>query len=498
MHKPWARKRSADEVPTPVAVAVSDFCRRAGAPAPPAEVRQALSTLAAEEDFRVRTLTDGEPPAHPLGPYAVVDVLGGTAPALAAQREACGYYQLVKAFLEAEAPLPPSDTPSPAPPGPPRAPQRSVAAPPSLASTAPPPAAPRPPTVSERIAPRRRTAGSREPSAAPPRGRFTQLASEQPTLDTLSGAELGDLLAQHGHRPALLSALGRGPSADVSSQALDRALERAGLLERAIASEREVVLSTLEEQRGALGRAAWALGVRPKEFLTWAERLGATQAVDRIRDRFRREALQPAHWTARLDLLGKRKYLEDLGVSADFERSVLADLRRALDATPGDSDERTALLATRLGVTPEALRRSLLRLGLVTRSPFVPLLPPCLNSDAHLRVHLQRMRETERRPPKTQRASPRALSCLRRGGNAEPRGEPHLLRPEGGRLGRGPLRLEEDGWRFGAGRGGSRQGAGQAWRLRGLARRQPGAGAGGLFQQRGGNTHRPDVVVQEG
>ena len=26
----------------------------------------------------------------------------------------------------------------------------------------------------------------------------------------------------------------------------------------------------------------------------------------------------------------------------------------------------------------------------------------------------------------------------------------------------------------------------------------PGAGAGGLFQQRGGNTHRPDVVVQEG
>jgi hypothetical protein len=91
-----------------------------------------------------------------------------------------------------------------------------------------------------------------------------------------------------------------------------------------------------------------------------------TEAVDRIRDRFRREALQPVHWTARLDLLGKRKYLEDLGVSSDFERSVTEDLRRALEATPGADDERTALLATRLGVSPEALRRSLLRLGLVS------------------------------------------------------------------------------------------------------------------------------------
>ncbi len=369
MHKPWARKRSADEVPTPVAVAVSDFCRRAGAPAPPAEVRQALSTLGAEEDFRVRTLTDGEPPAQPLGPYAVVDVLGGTAPALAAQREACGYYQLVKGFLEAEAQALASNSPSPAPSGAPRERPSLATVHPTGASSAPSAASPRTPTVSERIAPRRRAAGSREPSPAPPRGRFTQLAAEQPTLETLSGAQLSDLLAQHGHRPALLRALARGQSAGVSTEGLDRALERAGLLEHAITSERELILSTLEEQRGALGRAAWALGVRPGELQTWAERLGATEAVDRIRDRFRREALQPAHWTARLDLLGKRKYLEDLGVSADFERSVLEDLQRALDGTPGASEERTGLLAVRLGVAPEALRRSLLRLGLLPARP---------------------------------------------------------------------------------------------------------------------------------
>jgi len=367
MHKPWARKRSAEEVPTPVAVAVSDFCRRAGAPAPPAEVRQALSTLAAEEDFRVRALTDGAPPAQPLGPYAVVDVLGGTAPTLAAQREACGYYQLVKGLLEAQAPHP--DRPFPTPDATARAPLPAPTTPPAPAAKVPSPAPRYAPTVAERIAPRRRTAGSREAIASAPRGRFAQLPAEQPGLETWSDAELGDLLAQHGHRPALLRALARGQSPGLSSQALDRALERAGLLAGATASERELVLSTLEEQRGALGRAAWALGVRPSELLTWAERLGATDAVERIRDRFRREALQPAHWTARLDLLGKRKYLEDLGVSADFERAVLEDLRRALEATPGAAEERTALLATRLGVAPEVLRRSLLRLGLFPAAP---------------------------------------------------------------------------------------------------------------------------------
>ena len=123
-----------------------------------------------------------------------------------------------------------------------------------------------------------------------------------------------------------------------------------------------------------MGRAAWALGVRANEFLAWAERLGVTLAVDRIRDRFRREALQPVHWTARLDLLGKRKYLEDLGVTTDFERSVTEDLRRALDATEGEPEERIAVLANRLGVAPEALRRSLLRVGLWPATAF-PLSP---------------------------------------------------------------------------------------------------------------------------
>src|SRR5687767_168478 len=101
----WRRRREPEEVPTPVAVAVADFCRRAGAPAPPAEVRQALATLESEEDFRARMVADGEPLARPLGPWALVDVVRGAAPDLAAAREACGYYALVRELV-GHAPLP--------------------------------------------------------------------------------------------------------------------------------------------------------------------------------------------------------------------------------------------------------------------------------------------------------------------------------------------------------------------------------------------------------
>ena len=370
MHNPWARKRAADEVPTPVAVAVADFCRRAGAPAAPADVRDALSVLAPEEDFRVRLLTDGEPPARPLGPYAVVDVLGGTPPSVAAQREGCGYYQLVRGILATqEAPHETAPTPAPALGNCPCA--RALGMDGRLPSFRRRRRAPRhrPATLAERIAPRRRPPSAKPASLATPRGRFAQLPSEQPSLEAMEAPDLASLLRQHGHRPALLRTLNADRGSSVPAHVLDRALERAGLLEGAAQTERELVLAALEEQRGALGRAAWALGVRASELSGWAERLGIASEVARIRDRFRREALQPVHWTARLDLLGKRKYLEDLGVTSDFEESVSKDLRHALEATDGSPEERTAVLATRLGVAPEALRRSLLRLGLFPGAP---------------------------------------------------------------------------------------------------------------------------------
>ncbi|RKH03898.1 hypothetical protein D7X74_35850, partial [Corallococcus sp. CA047B] len=110
MISPWQRRRQPDDVPTPVAVAVSDFCRRAKAPAPAQEVREALALLSEEEDFRVRTLTDGEPETSPLGPFALVDILRGVPASLAAQRQTCGYYALAQELAqvrEEKTPAPP-------------------------------------------------------------------------------------------------------------------------------------------------------------------------------------------------------------------------------------------------------------------------------------------------------------------------------------------------------------------------------------------------------
>ena len=362
MNLPWTRKRNADQVPTPVAVAVADFCRRADAPAPPAEVRDALCALGPEDDFRVRALADGEPPARPLGPYAVVDLVAGTPPALAAQREETGYYLLARELLSREGATaaPGQAEPSVHPPRPRGRPGDSPRAePPSIR---PSPGA----TVAERIAPRRRAGGPRPPDAEPalPRGRFTQLPAARPALEGLLPDQLAALLAQHGHRPALLRALSLGRTTPISPAALDAALERAGLLDGTVGHERSLLVSALEENRGALGRTAWSLGVRPAELTAWAEGLGLGVEWERIRDRFRRAALAPERWSERLDLLGKRKYLEDLGVAATFEQALTRDLGHALSTTGGPPGERTGALASRLGVTPESLRRSLRRLGL--------------------------------------------------------------------------------------------------------------------------------------
>ena len=372
----WERKRQPDDVPTPVAVAVSDYCRRAGAPASPRAVRDALSTLLAADDFRVRAVTDAEPPVRPLGPFAVVDLARGTPADTAGLRERSGYYALVEEMLavqDAQAPAHPPIT----------APAAGAAAsrpnePPSPAPAAPAaergkrsrttPAAPQGPSVAERIAPRRRAAQS----AAEPRGRFTQVEAERSPLEVLEApaarTTLESLLAQHGHRPALLRALAQGYSgrrgSDPSAAELDALLAGHGLIAAVEESERSLVLDALSEHRGALGRVAWAMGLRGQELEGLISRLGLGTEVERLRERFRREALNPASWTARLDLLGRRKYLEDLGIERDFDERLRADLLRELKAAGGGEDAHPGL-ARRLGAPPTLVGRALERLGLL-------------------------------------------------------------------------------------------------------------------------------------
>ena len=369
----WERKRQPDDVPTPVAVAVSDLCRRAGTPAPPRAVREALSTLSEADDFRVRAVTDAEPPVRPLGPFAVVDLARGTPGDTAALRERSGYYALVEELLalqDRRAAPPTVATPSAAvTPPPPVLPAPAVTPAAQAPSSSPRratsgiPA----PTVAERIAPRRRAAAA----PAIPRGRFTQVETGPAPLETLEApdghATLATLLAQHGHRIAVLRALASGYTGrhgEPSAPELDELLAHHGLLEAAETSERGLILSALSEHRGALGRVAWGLGLRVAELATLVSRLGLGPEVERLRERFRREALTPPSWTARLDLLGRRKYLEDLGVEREFEDRLRGDLGREMRALDAQAEDVPGALARRLAVSPTLVGRALERLGL--------------------------------------------------------------------------------------------------------------------------------------
>lgn len=375
----WERKRQPDDVPTPVAVAVSDFCRRAGAPASPRAVREALSAVAEADDFRVRAVTDAEPPVRPLGPFAVVDLARGTPADTAGLRERSGYYALVAELLALQTSGPSGVAPPPMTPGSPPGPfgrAQAPGEPAALSARTVGSDAPPAPTVAERIAPRRRSAQA----PAQPRGRFTQVESQRAPLESLSGPEgrgtLESLLAQHGHRPALVRALaqayigqgGPGPSA----AELDLLLTGHGLLEAAEASERALIREALSEHRGALGRVAWVLGLRANELSSLVSRLGLDPEVDRARERFRREALNPANWTARLDLLGRRKYLADLGVERDFEERLRGDLIRELRALGPEGSDVTGELARRLAAPPTLVTRALERLGLLPEANASP------------------------------------------------------------------------------------------------------------------------------
>ncbi|HEY8211212.1 MAG TPA: hypothetical protein VIG99_27195 [Myxococcaceae bacterium] len=354
-----------------MAVAVSDFCRRARAPAPAAEVRDALSLLSGDEDFRVPSVTDIEPAARPLGPYAVVDLLRGTAPELCAERQKVGYYDLARALADArEQPAPaPSDAPPPPPPASRRAEPHEIEAP-----------APEPErrgaaraaslSVAERIAPRRR-----EKRPLPePRGRFSQLPPQARPVEELlapeTRPELEALAVQYRHRVALQKALasqfqsrGKPPS----EGEVREALERHGLLADLERRECELVLGSYAEQRGAAGRVAWALDMSPAELSRLTQALDLKNEVEELKERFRREALAPRPLAARLDLLGRDRYLADLGIKRRYLELAAAELRQALQKErPGGSDaleDRLEAAARRHGTTAAVLRRAMEQLG---------------------------------------------------------------------------------------------------------------------------------------
>ncbi|HEX8704979.1 MAG TPA: hypothetical protein VF815_39465 [Myxococcaceae bacterium] len=395
MNSQWQRRRQPDDVPTPVAVAVSDFCRRARSAAPPTEVREALALISEEEDFRVRTLTDTEPLASPLGPFAVVDVLRGTDQSLAAQRQACGYYEVVQQLARLHEEKTPAPAPTPA--GPP------------VPTFAPPPPRPAPAgdgepeasrgktgkagrqateSVQERIAPRKRPGQAPEPEAVEeeprflkrdlpkPRGRFTQVSAPKGSYQTLLHVEGKDILQsaleQNEHRFSVLKALAEqfsGTKGELKMPDLESALRRHELMDTLQARERQALLAAYTEHRGAAGRVAWALGLSPSELQRLVSAPPLQREVEDVRERFRREALGTRHLTQRLDLLGRDKYLADLGIKKRFTEA----LRKELDALvreelPGAQDLSgvAQAVARKHGAPQELVLRAIERLGLAS------------------------------------------------------------------------------------------------------------------------------------
>jgi hypothetical protein len=334
-------------------VKLAEHCRQAGTSPTVTEVREALAVLSSEDDFRVQALASSLPEASPLSPFAVVDILWGTEPAIAAQREACGYYRLARELIKA------SETTS---------------------------------AVADRIAPRKKRAAPVEAETTPPasdaaaavpfeatkralpkpRGRFTTLDGTRAPLEELRTPEgrdtLENLLAQHHHRPALLLAVGEqymGRSGkDVTAEDLDAILESQGLLSDVVRRERELLVNAFETQRGAKGRAAWTLGTTPHELERWIDRLGVREPVDALRERFRREALGASQWTTRLDLLGRDKYLSDLGIADRFEKTLRRDLNERFAQVDSSGEQRIERVARDLGVPMELLARAAGKLAL--------------------------------------------------------------------------------------------------------------------------------------
>lgn len=384
----WQRKRKPEDVPTPVAVAVSDYCRRARTSASAAEVREALSLLGEDEDFRVRELTDDEPRLSPLGPFAVIDILRGTEPTVAKQRQETGFYDVVREVLNVR------DTKVvevavPAEPMVEFAPRRDQTDDkPSRKERK------KAESIAEKIAPKRRAVSAEEEEAteefapmAPllpfqerreklpkPKGRFSRIEATKGRYDDLFRSTnkqlIEELIAQEQNRRGVLRALSEkfgGKRGVMNALEVADVVKHHGLMDELETREREQLLSSISEHRGALGRVSWALGMSVTELDALIKEARLGREVEEVRERFRREALSPKNLTLRLDLLGREKYLADLGIKKRFSESLAADLRKIFreSASQGQSLSRAIdEVARKQGAPTELLSRAVEKLGI--------------------------------------------------------------------------------------------------------------------------------------
>jgi hypothetical protein len=350
-------------------------------------VREALALLSDDQDVKVRAITDAEPKAAPLGPWAVVDLVKGTPLATASERQASGYYELAKLAAE-------DDEPADEKPAKPSAPRFN----------APRHSAPRKDakkekkariTVAERVAPRRRVPGAEPARPRPqqplpgtaflpkrnlpaPRGRFTRVDPSRSTYESLLKPEareaLTTIVEQSPTRFHVFKVLEPGYSgragAPLTVADVEGALTRHDLLSPLQKKEREKVLTALTTGRGSTPIAAKELGVRAGEIDSLVAGLRLKREAGEIKERFVREALDPSNLPLRLTLLGRQRYLADLRIEKKFADALTRDVTKLLDDSAEAAKtvaELVELTAKKHALVPDLLNRAVDQLGLTRR-----------------------------------------------------------------------------------------------------------------------------------
>ncbi|MGA9522167.1 MAG: hypothetical protein WBV82_11920, partial [Myxococcaceae bacterium] len=209
-----------------------------------------------------------------------------------------------------------------------------------------------------------------------PKGRFAVVTPQRKSVDDLFHPAARELLEswsqQYPDRFALTRSLaeeygGKKEGQVLRTEDLERALEHHKLFEPLQKKERESILGAYTEQRGATSRVAWALGLTVPELNRLIRVGGLKDEIEQIRERFRREALSPKQLAARLDLLGRGKYLSDLGIRKRFDDALRGDLRKLLQSSARDArgaDDLLDVAARREGTQSELLKRAVEKLGL--------------------------------------------------------------------------------------------------------------------------------------
>jgi len=410
----FALARSPEEVPTPLAIAAADFCRRAGRPSPPEAVRQALARLAPEEDEDLRALLEREPPARPLGPEALIDVLRGLDAVEASLREDAGYYLALAKVPRTLAP--PREAPARSPDAHQRreAQRQEILA--ALAESRGDlrQAATRLGLTEEALdarlkrlslvrraqalvresgpaamAPRIRPAGTKVPKVRPtapvppllpkrgadrpPRGRLVlgePVRRELRELERPDGkAELLELLHSYkGNRQQLAARLAqvfKSPKGPPGAAELDALIARHGLRAEADKLEHDNLRFLVGQARGDLSAVAKRLKLAPAELRTQLQERGWWAEVERVRDRYRRELFGRSFAEQAGNLLLRPSYLRELRALPEMEKQVREEVERVWPAARAAPErERVRALAERLGVSDEIAQALIARFKL--------------------------------------------------------------------------------------------------------------------------------------